>query len=348
VAAAELARPLPSLTRNFPLETAMFATLRTAALAAACLAGVTSALATDLTVTHFGTGMYGVPFAIAREKGWFKSEAGIDVTGFITSAGGGTTVRNALASDIPYGEVALPAAIAAIQQGVKLTIVHGGVLSVADQVWIVRKDDTSINKFGDLKGKKLGYSSPKSVTDIITSVMLDKNSLTSSVERKSVGGIGSGLTALREGGVDMTYVTEPVWSKEKGSFRAAWGSTDIAPRVTQTVGIVRTDYLQKNPAVIRGIIAARRKGVEFVRANPAESAPIMAREYKIPVEEAKSAIESVLAAKGVYWSRGEFDYEGMEFMLNGLHLVKAIPDGPFDWSKVIDESFLPADLRSKK
>jgi NitT/TauT family transport system substrate-binding protein len=320
---------------------------RAAAVAAAVL-GAGSAAAIDLTVTHFGTGMYGVPFAIARDKGWFKSEAGLDVTGFITSAGGGTTIRNALASDIPYGEVALPAAIAAIQQGVELTIVHGGVLSVADQVWITRKDDTSITKFADLSGKKLGYSSPKSVTDILTSVMLNANGLTDKLERKSVGGIGAGLTALREKGVDMTYVTEPVWSKEKANYRIAWWSVEIAPRVTQTVGIVRTDYLKKNPEVIRGIIAARRKGVEFVRAQPAEAAPIMAREYKVAPEQAKSAIDNVLAAKGVYWSRGEFDYEGMEVMLKGLQLVKAIPDGPFDWKKVIDESFLPADLRSKK
>ena len=320
--------------------------LRVMAFAAGLL-GAGSAAAVDLTVTHFGTGMYGVPFAIAREKGWFKTEAGLDVTGFITSAGGGTTIRNALASDIPYGEVALPAAIAAIQQGVELTIVHGGVLSVADQVWVSRKDDGSIGKFADLKGKKLGYSSPKSVTDILTSVMINDNGLTNALERKSVGGIGSGLTALREGGVDMTYVTEPVWSKEKANFRAVWWSTDIAPRVTQTVGIVRTDYLKKNPDIIRGIIAARRKGVEFVKSNPAESAPIMGREYKIPPEQAKSAIESVLG-KGVYWSRGEFDYEGMAVMLKGLHLVKAIPEGPFDWKKVIDESYLPADLRSKQ
>ena len=311
------------------------------------LVGAGSAAAVDLTVTHFGTGMYGVPFAVARDKGWFKSEAGIDVTGFITSAGGGTTIRNALASEIPYGEVALPAAIAAIQQGVPLTIVHGGVLSVADQVWVMRKDETAISKPADLKGRKLGYSSPKSVTDILTSIMLDKAGLNGQVERISVGGIGAGLTALREKGVDMTYVTEPVWSKEKDNFKIGWWSPEIAPRVTQTVGIVRTDYLKKNPEVIRGIINARRKGVEFVRNHPAEAAPIMGREYKVPPEQARSAIDSVLKAGGVYWSRGEFDYEGMETMLKGLQLVKAIEPGPFDWKKVIDESFLPDDLRSK-
>lgn len=319
--------------------------IRSLALAAGLLAAGTAS-AVDLTVTHFGTGMYGVPFAIARDKGWFKTEANIDVTGFITSSGGGTTVRNALASEIPYGEVALPAAIAAIQQGVPLTIVHGGVLSVADQVWVMRKDETRISKPADLKGLKLGYSSPKSVTDILTSVMLDQAELSNGVERMAVGGIGAGLTALREKGVDMTYVTEPVWSKEKDNFKIGWWSSDIAPRVTQTVGIVRTDYLKKNPDVIRGIISARRKGVEFVQANPAESAPIVGREYKVPPEQARSAIENVLKAKGVYWSKGEFDYVGMDVMLKGLQLVKAVDEGPFDWKKVVDESYLPPDLRS--
>ncbi|MFZ9103234.1 MAG: ABC transporter substrate-binding protein, partial [Burkholderiaceae bacterium] len=56
-------------------------------------ASVVAHAATDLTVTHFGTGMYGVPFAVAKAKGWFKTEANLDVGGFITSKGGGTTVR---------------------------------------------------------------------------------------------------------------------------------------------------------------------------------------------------------------------------------------------------------------
>src|SRR5437764_7086542 len=88
--------------------------------------------AVELNITHFGTGMYGVPHAVAKEKGYFK-ETGLDVTGFLTSAGGGTTVRNVLASELPYGEVAVPAVIAAAQQGLELTIVHAGGVSVSDQ-----------------------------------------------------------------------------------------------------------------------------------------------------------------------------------------------------------------------
>ena len=58
--------------------------------AAFALALTTAAGAVELNVTHFGTGMYGVPYSIAREKGYFK-EIGLDVTGFLTSAAGSAT-----------------------------------------------------------------------------------------------------------------------------------------------------------------------------------------------------------------------------------------------------------------
>ena len=41
----------------------------------------------------------------------------------------------------------------------------------------------------------------------------------------------------------------------------------------------------------------------------------MAKEYKIAPAEAKAAIADILAVKGVYWSPGDFDYEGMQTML---------------------------------
>lgn len=301
------------------------------------------AAAVNLTVTHWADGMFGVPFAVALEKGYFK-EAGIDVTGFITSAGGGTTVRNAMASEIPYGEVALPAAIAAVRQGVDLTIVHGGVVSLADLYWVA-KAGSPLNGIADLKGKRLGYSSPKSVTDMVSTIALSKNDILPTVERKSVGSLSGALTALRQDAVDVVYTTEPVYTREKNNLKTVFHSSDAIPNATQTVGVVRTDYLKKNPGIIKSIIAARRKGVEFILANPGEAGEILARQYKIPVDIAKASIANILASKGSYWSPGRFDYEGMNTMLTGLQIVKAIEPGPFDWNKIVDESALPADQR---
>ncbi len=305
----------------------------------------TAASAVNLTVTHWADGMYGTPFAVAMEKGFFK-DAGIDVTGFITSQGGGTTVRNALASDVPYGEVALSAAIAAIKQGVKLTIVHAGVVSLADNVWVATKD-SPLNGIEDLKGKRLGYSSPKSVTDMVSTIALTNRHLLDKVERKTVGSLSSAYTALREGGVDVIYMTEPVLSREKNNIKIIFRSGDEIPHMTQTVGIVRTDYLKAHPDVIKAIIAGRRKGVEYVLAHPEESGEILARQYKMDPAITKAAIKDILASKGTYWSTGKFDYEGMDTMLKGLVMVKAVKEGPFDWASIVDESLLPADQRRK-
>lgn len=303
------------------------------------------ASATTLTVTHWGSGMYGTPFAVAAEKGFFK-EAGIDVTGFITSKGGGTTVRNAMAADIPYGEVALSAAIAAIKQGVPLTIVHGGVISLADNIWVATKD-SPLSSITDLKGKTVGYSSPKSVTDMVSTIAFTKRGMMNDVERKSVGGLSSALTALREGGVDAIYMTEPIYSAEKDSLKVVFRSGDEIPKMTQTVGVVRSDYLKKNPDTIKAIIEGRRKGVEYLMKNPDEAAQILAKHYKMEPAVAKASIDGILAAPGTYWSDGRLDYEGMNAMLEGLVLVKAVEEGPFDWTAIVDESMLPANLRSK-
>jgi NitT/TauT family transport system substrate-binding protein len=304
-----------------------------------------AASAVNLTVTHWADGMYGAPFAVAMEKGYFK-EAGVDVTGFITSQGGGTTVRNAMASEIPYGEVALSAAIAAVKQGVKLTIVHGGVVSLADNFWVAMKN-SPLKSIDDLAGKKLGYSSPKSVTDMVSTIALSNRKLLDKVERKTVGSLSSAFTALREGGVDAIYMTEPIYSREKDNLKIVFRSADEIPHLTQTVGIVRSDYLQAHPDTIKAIIHGRRKGVDYLMAHPDEAGDILARHYKMDAAVTKAAIQNIVKAKGTYWSPGKFDYEGMDTMLKGLVLVKAIEAGSFNWKDIVDESLLPNDQRSQ-
>src|ERR1017187_7817204 len=60
-----------------------------------------AARAETITVTHWGGQFYGVPYAVAMEKGLFKKN-GVDVTGILTAAGGGNAVRNTLAGGIPF------------------------------------------------------------------------------------------------------------------------------------------------------------------------------------------------------------------------------------------------------
>ena len=50
------------------------------------------ALAEQITVTHWGVLMYGAPYAVAMEKGYYR-EAGLNIDGVLTSKGGGDAVR---------------------------------------------------------------------------------------------------------------------------------------------------------------------------------------------------------------------------------------------------------------
>ena len=114
-----------------------------------------SALAEEIAVGNYGVSANGMPFGVALVKGYFKDE-GLNITGLISSAGGGTSLRNMLAGGgVPYGEVNPGVVVSAILAGADLKIVSDNVLTVAEFVWAV-KPDSPIKSIKDFKGKKIG------------------------------------------------------------------------------------------------------------------------------------------------------------------------------------------------
>src|SRR3569833_1548771 len=107
----------------------VYKTVLAGVLTLAALAAPRPAAAEQITVTHWGVLMYGAPYAIAIEKGYYK-EAGLDIDGVLTSKGGGATMRNVMASSLPYGGVALSAALAVLLLGFVLLFFLSGVCSV--------------------------------------------------------------------------------------------------------------------------------------------------------------------------------------------------------------------------
>lgn len=296
------------------------------------------AQAVEISVTHWGEQLYGLPWAVAMEKGYFK-EGGVDVTGIISSTGGGTTLRNVFGSKLPYGEVALSAAVAAAHQGTKLIIVNAGVVSVGDMLWVTLPD-SPVKTIQDLVGHKLGYTRPKSVTDIVTRLALEAQHIPlDKVDRAAVGGIGSQLTALKAGGISAAFMSEPVWSKVKNDYRPVFYLKDVIPstHITQTVGIVSPDYAKAHPDQIRALVEGRRKGVEYLYAHPKEAADILAKAYHTDPAIMEEAVMGMTQLR--YWGDGALDMDGMNRMVDGMVAVGALSE-PFDLSKIIDTSYL--------
>ena len=197
-----------------------FALFATRALAVLAAAGLTaSALAQEIVVSNYGVSANGMPFAVAMEKGYFKDE-GINVTGIITSAGGGTTLRNMLAGNAPYGEVNPVVVVSAILQGADLRIISDNVITVAEFVWAV-KPDSPIKSVKDFKGKRLGYTNPRSTSQALANLLLQGAGLKpEDVEMMKTGGFGEGVAALEKGQMDVVPIPEPLWSKYKDKYRA--------------------------------------------------------------------------------------------------------------------------------
>jgi len=204
------------------------------------------ARAETITVTHWGGQFYGMPYAVAMEKGFFKKN-GVDVTGILTAAGGGTAVRNTLAGGIPFGEVSLAAAVLAINSGQKLIIIGAGSQSVADQMWVVKKDST-LTSIKDLIGKQIAYTAPGSVSNMLILMALKANGITQQqVKLVPAGDLGANLSAVGSGAVDAGFSDDLIYAQNKELVKPLFMVRDtMDPRMMQTVMITTGNTNVKN------------------------------------------------------------------------------------------------------
>lgn len=304
----------------------------------------TTAHSEEIAVTQWGQSLYGAPFAVGMEKGLFK-KAGIDISGIIGSAGGGTTVRNILASATPYGEVALPAALAAARDGgLDLIIVNVGTRTVAEST-LVTMPNSDIKSINDLTGKKVAITSPKSSSEMIFLMELKEKGIDAAkVTRVAAGGYPPALTMLEQGAVSAAGLIEPLSIMRKDRYRTVLAAKDVLPPMTTSVGITTRAFAKEHPDKLRAIIAGRRAAVEAIYANPAETAAILTKAWNFDPAIAKEAVDNMIGPK--MWSLGDFNRAELDRTVDGLKLIGEIKDN-VDWSKLVDQSFLPKDLQGK-
>ena len=312
------------------------------ALLLSAVLGSANAQGEEIVITLWSTGMFGAPYAVGMEKGYFR-EAGIDLTDVAGGTGGGSVVRNVLASALPFGEVATSAAIAAYKQGLPIVIVGAGGRSF-DNVWMAMPD-SRISSIHDLVGKRVAYTNPKSISDLFLQMLLTKNGVDpSKVIRVSAGSYGAGLTLLENGGVDLAPVTEPLRTMTKSKYKPIFSAKDNIPPIISAGPVATRDLANKHPEKIRALLLGRQRGVDFIYANPTEAGKIVVKAYKIAEDV---AVESVSAmARAGQWSTGEIDLLEYNNMADGMRLTGELT-GEVDWKALIDTSFLPDDLKAK-
>ncbi len=301
-------------------------------MATACSLLALPALAADkITVSNYGVIVETLPWAIALDKGIFTKD-GLDVDGFIGASGGGTTVRDMMAAPVPFSEIAVPAAIAAIQSGVDLKIVYGGVNNMGDLSWLVRKD-SPIKSLADLKGKKVGFTQPRSTTEMVLRTILQKAGIGNDVTVLPTGGIGAGMVELDQGAIDAAPFEEPLLLKNPENYRVLFRVNDYLPNLTWSVGVTTPDFLKTHPDYVKKLVQVRHDAVEYMYAHPAEAEA----EYQKVWNTDDKSIDQMLPAliKSKYWSNNGINYAGLQTMINSMQLVGVLTK-PVDMKTIID------------
>jgi NitT/TauT family transport system substrate-binding protein len=305
--------------------------------------------AEQIEVGNYAISANGMPYAIVMAKGYFK-DAGANVTGIITSAGGGTSLRNILTGNVPYGEINPGLVISAIQQGAKLKIISDNVITVGEFIWAV-KPDSPIKTIADFKGKKIGYTNPRSTSVALDQLLLQNAGYKADdAELVKMGGFGEGVPGLDVGLIDIAPLPEPLWSQFKSKYRMVATAAQMLPPLDNVVGVTTVDAAATRGDFLRAIIRARRRAVNFMMQNPDEAGDIVAKAYNIDPAVARSAVHYLTTVKTAglpYWGQGDFHLDGLKRMIALQKTIGAITSD-VDLSTIIDSRFLPDDLKTMR
>jgi NitT/TauT family transport system substrate-binding protein len=235
-------------------------------------------------------------------------------------------------------------AIAAIDQGQDIKIVNITSRSIADLVLIVMPN-SPLKTAQDLKGKKFGISNPKSLGEMMGVLAMEKAGLQpSDLQRVTLGSLSGALTALENGVVDATSMPLILFRMRGGTskYRVLLGGSDL-PDIPAQLGIATGALMKQNAAKLRAIEQARRDGAKFIYEHTDEAIAILAKVYEpLPPNEVAAMVKELVAVK--FWSEGAIEKPLLENTIRGMKYVGMV-DKDIDLAKLVDTSFLPADLQ---
>jgi NitT/TauT family transport system substrate-binding protein len=308
----------------------LLAILALPALASAQLKTVRVATAHKLTTAN-------LPLFVGMHMKFFE-EVGIKLEPSYFR-GGGEVIRalTTRSTDVTHN-AATAAAFIAISKGESMKIVSGNSTSLS-MVWVVEAD-SPLKSVKDLRGKKVAFSTPGSITHVIIQFILKQEGLDKEVQLVRTGGPGDTWTAVKTKIVDVGWAVSPgVYDLiRRNEARIVIDPREYVKNYQETVILAMADTINKEPEMIRNYLKARAKAISFLWENPERALAIWAEEVKLPVEALRLAYKDT---PRTYWDVGPPRMENLQAALQEALEVGAIKQ-PLDLAKVLDLRFLPS------
>jgi len=228
---------------------------------------------TKIKVADVST-IFGLPFYMAIEKGYFK-EAGLDVE-LVRLDSVSQVVDSTMNGQVEFGSVAAigTAAVADFKNPGKANIfmIAGGDKIIPNDTLIV-KMNSGIKSINDLKGKKLGIF-PGLQTKTISKYILEQNGLVADKDVQVIELAPSlQIQALGSGQVDALYTVEPLVTvaKQKGlgtELIHAFTAEYISDPFYGVASLVNTNFAKNNPETVAKFIEVINRSTKEIEQNP--------------------------------------------------------------------------------
>jgi len=284
-----------------------------AAVAAVALGLTLSVPAFAETVLKFGVASVNeglLPIRIANDQGYLKAE-GIGVE-FIDFRGGGPAVQAFASGSVDFCICAADHVLRLANRGLDVRIIVG--LDEHHSYALIGKADSPYTDFKSLKGKRIGITSPGSLTDNTVRWAIQQAGLQAERDFQivSTGGGAAMRAALETAQVDAGAVvtTEVADYLRTGKFKIV---TDWRPtRYASLVVIGRQRWVDANPALAKGLVKAVAKAAQLIQTDTA--ATVSSVKLLYPNYSDAQALEVAEAAKERLSKDGSVSPEGFETM----------------------------------
>ncbi|HEX3969956.1 MAG TPA: ABC transporter substrate-binding protein, partial [Stellaceae bacterium] len=231
--------------------------------------------------------------------------------------------------------------MALVAKGAPMKAVCDG-LSPIPFIGIAVPYDSPVKKVEQLKGKKMGISSPGSLTDWLTK-QLNQHEHWNGADAVSAVAIGNGaaavIAAFRTNAIDADLsVTSNVFNwEEKRQGRLLAPSSDFIGNIAASTTFASQHFIDTNPDALKRFLAGWLETIEYLRTHKAETVKIEAEVTHY--SEAVMTKEYDLTA--TKFSRDcKFDSEALA-NLKRAFVDQKLVDTPPDMSKLYTEAFLP-------
>ncbi|MBI4321118.1 MAG: ABC transporter substrate-binding protein [Chloroflexi bacterium] len=275
---------------------------------------------------------------IAVRKGMFQDQA-LEADAILTQDNA-KELQALVGGSLDVSLPSPPETALAIKGGAKLVMVGNLFSKVPPYDLIAAKN---VEKFSDVKGKRVGVSSMSGATTMILIKILAANDLKKgNYDLVMVGGTGARMAAIMNGSIATGLIGPPQnFQVQAEGFKSLGMSTDYFKDYQFATMVVTRDWAQRNGEVLIRYLKAMYAASEwfYSPANKVEASKILAEETKTTQELAEKTWD-LYAKAGVFARKGPVNLEGYKYVLQEMVESGDLPPADAVLDKLVDFSYL--------